>query len=469
MAQHQMRVGHCRLLAAGAVAGWTRHRSGARRPDRQRAIRQPRDRATAGTDRHHVNHRQRQRPFTDAATLRQRDLPAAQQADIGAGAADIDRDDVANAGRRRDIARADHPRGRAGQHGERRRAADRRGTGDTAIRLHQQQRCSDVGIRQAALQPLHIGGDRRHHTGIHDRRQAALVLAHHRQHIDRRRHRHVRQCGAQHLGDAAFMRGIGERVQQADRDRLHIQPAQLRGGLVHARFVERCQHDTARPDAFTHLEHARRRHRALRLHPGEQVRLARNVLPPDLQHVPKSRGGHQRGARGLALQDQIGGDRRAMQHARDILRASGGLRQSEHDAGQECFGRIRRRARRLGAPLSSARAVRQRDIGERAADIDSDREISWRHRRVPMISHATRARCHRIHGVAGDHHAVVPPARRQEKRNHRARPAAPVLPDDRTDRRAHRHRRSPAAEYRRAAARCHPTAAPTPARAACRD
>ena len=320
-----MRIGDRGLLAAGTVARRARHRPGACGADGQRAVGHTSDRAAAGADRHHVHHRQRQRPLADVAALRQRDLPAAQQADIGTGAADIDRDDVADTGCRRHIARTHDAGGGARQHGERRCPADRGGTGDAAVRLHEQQGCGDIGVGQTALQPAHIRADRRHHAGIHDRRQAALVLAHHRQHVHRCGHRDLRQRGAQQFGHAALMRGIRERVQQADRNGLHIEPAQRRGNVMHARFVERHQHDAARTDALAHLQDARRRHRTLRLHPGEQIGMARNVLPTDLQHMAKTGGGDQRGARGLAFQDQVGGDRRAVQHAADLLRPCAGV------------------------------------------------------------------------------------------------------------------------------------------------
>ena len=58
------------------------------------------------------------------------------QADVGAGAADIDGDDVLDAARRGDVARADHAGGRARQRRQRRRAADGGAAGDAAVGLH---------------------------------------------------------------------------------------------------------------------------------------------------------------------------------------------------------------------------------------------------------------------------------------------------------------------------------------------
>ena len=48
----------------------------------------------------------------DMAALGERNLAVLYQADVGTGAADIDGDDVLDAARRRDVARADHAGGR---------------------------------------------------------------------------------------------------------------------------------------------------------------------------------------------------------------------------------------------------------------------------------------------------------------------------------------------------------------------
>ena len=383
MAKHEMRVGHRRLLASRAVTGRSGHCAGTGGTDGQRTVRQPRNRAATRTDGHHVHHRQRQRPLADPPVLREPDLPAAKQADVRTGAADIDRDDVANAASRGCIARTNDAGGRTGQHRENRCLADRGRSGDAAVRLHQQQRRCDVGIGQAALQTVHIGGDGGHHAGIHDRGQAALVFAHDGQHIHRRGHRHVRQCITQHRRHAPLVRGIRERVQQTDRDSLHIEPAQRGGNFVHAGFVQRNEHDATGTDALGHLQHARRRNGALRLHPRKEVGVARNVLSSDLQHMSEAGRGHQSGARRLFLENQIGGDRRPVQHSADCIRIRASVGQDKHHAGKERFRRIGRCARDLGAPQKSGRTVGERDVGERAADIHRDGKVSRWHRHSP--------------------------------------------------------------------------------------
>ena len=113
-------------------------------------------------------------------------------------------------------------------------------------------------VAQALLEPRHIGRDARHDGGVEHGRERALVFADHRQHVDRRRHRHAGQFLAQDLGDAFLMGRIGEGMQQADRDGLHLQAAAFGRRGAHARLVERAQHHAAGADALVDLEHARR-------------------------------------------------------------------------------------------------------------------------------------------------------------------------------------------------------------------
>ena len=75
--------------------------------------------------------------------------------------------------------------------------------------------------------------------------ERALIFAHHRQHVARRRHRDARKRLAQELGDAPLMGGVGEGVQEADRDRIDLEAAQRLGGGGDASLVERLEHRAA--------------------------------------------------------------------------------------------------------------------------------------------------------------------------------------------------------------------------------
>ncbi len=163
-------------------------------------------------------------------------------------------------------------------------------------------------------------------------------------------------------------------MQQADSDRLDLEGAAGVCGREHACFVERLDHDAARADPLLHFQHARRRHRPGGLHPGEIVGAAGNVLPADGEHVAKARRGHQSRARPLALQDHVGGDGRAVQHALERRRAVARVGERHLHAGQERLAGVGRHRRRLGAPDPAALGVVQGDVGEGAADVDGDGE-----------------------------------------------------------------------------------------------
>ena len=177
--------------------------------------------------------------------------PSVHQADVGAGAADIDGDDVADAAAAAATSRAPTTPAAgpdsAVSAGARPIAAAPATPPFDCISSRGAAMPASVSRRRQAS---NIARDRRHHPGVQDRGQAALVFAHDRQHIHRGGDRDLGQRRAQDLGDAAFMGGIGEGVQQADRDGLHVEPPQRRRGVAHAGLVERMQHRAAGADAL---------------------------------------------------------------------------------------------------------------------------------------------------------------------------------------------------------------------------
>ena len=95
IAEHQIGVGDGRFGAALAIAGRPRRRAGALRPDMQDAAGiDPRDRAAAGADRGDIEAVERDAVAGDAAVHDQRRLAVDDEADVGAGAAHIERDQV---------------------------------------------------------------------------------------------------------------------------------------------------------------------------------------------------------------------------------------------------------------------------------------------------------------------------------------------------------------------------------------
>ncbi len=98
IAEHQVGVGHGGLATAAAVTGGARHGAGALRADMQDAAGvDPGDRAAAGAEAGDVEAVQRKAMAADAAATHQRWLAVDDQADIGAGAAHVERDQVVRA------------------------------------------------------------------------------------------------------------------------------------------------------------------------------------------------------------------------------------------------------------------------------------------------------------------------------------------------------------------------------------
>ena len=374
VAEDDVGVGDGGLGAAGAVAGRAGAGAGGDGADEQGAAFEPGDGAAAGADGDHVDHWQRQGPGADAAALGECGFAALEQADVGAGAADVDGDEVRDAHCGADCAGADDAGGGAGQGGDEGRPADGGGAGDAAVGLHEQQGGADAGLGQPGFEAGDVGGDGGHDAGVQGRGQGALVLADFGQDIDGGGDGEAGQFGAEDFGDAPFMAGVGEGVEEADGDGLHVHGADAGGGVVDAGFVERGEDGAAGSDALGDFEDVARRDGALGFDPGVEVGGARDVLAADFEDVAEAGGGDEGGAGALGFEDQVGRDGGAVEHAGDVRRVRPGGVQDEAHPGQEGFGRVLRGGGGLDAQQAAGGGVLQRDVGEGAADVDGDDE-----------------------------------------------------------------------------------------------
>jgi hypothetical protein len=376
LAEGDMGVGDGGFGAAIAVAGRAGAGAGAFGADGEGAVLDAGQRSAPGTDGDHVDHRQRQRPIADGAVLGQADLATLDEADIGGGAADVIGDDVLDAAGRSRRAGADHAGRGAGERRERRGDADLGSPGHAAIGLHQHQRRSGALVVETLFEVLHIGGDPGHHGCVEHGGQAALVFAHHGQHIARHRDGETGQFIAQDLGDPPLMGRIGIGVDQADGDGLHIHAADFFGRGADRRVIEGFEHCAAGGNALIHLDDPARGNRGYRLDPGIKVCLARNVLAADGQHVAEAARGDERRAGALALEDHVGGNGRPVQHLIEIGGRRPGLLQGEPDAVEEGFRWVGGDGRGLGAPGASG-SVDQRDVGKGATDVHGNSQVLW--------------------------------------------------------------------------------------------
>ncbi len=168
--------------------------------------------------------------------------------------------------------------------------------------------------------------------------------------------------------------GVGIAVQQNDADRADAGLADRARRVAHLRLVQRLELGSVRLDAPADLEDMRRRHRPFRLDPGEQARAPRHVLAADLEHVSKALGGDERSRRALAFEDQVGGDRRAVQHARDIRPREPASAQDRRETLSEGLRGVGG-SRGYFCVRDAARArVEKRDVGEGSPGVDADHD-----------------------------------------------------------------------------------------------
>ena len=144
--EHHLRVGHRGFRAALAVACRPRVGSGRARANAERTtFIDIGNGAAAGTDRRQVDHRRQNGIAADIGVARVHDahFAARHDADIGRGTADIDSDQILNAGEIAGPFAADHTAGRPRHEDRHRPLAATLDGGDAAIRLHQEASLRD--------------------------------------------------------------------------------------------------------------------------------------------------------------------------------------------------------------------------------------------------------------------------------------------------------------------------------------
>ena len=244
--EHEIRVGDSGLLATTAVTGRTRLRARALRADLHQPVAvEPGDRAAACADRIDVERGDARRipldPFVEGRAGR----IAADQRDVRAGAAHVERDDIRNTGEPRHVDRADRAGGGAGERGADRhmpRARNRHqaagGLVDAECRLRR-------GLGEAIGEFAEVAVHHRLEIGIEHRGGEPLVLAEFRLHLGRDREVHVRVCGGERVADHCLVRGIEEGEEQAHRAGVRLCVADLlyqRAQAPAARARAPCSH-----------------------------------------------------------------------------------------------------------------------------------------------------------------------------------------------------------------------------------
>ncbi len=303
------------------------------------------------------------------------DDAALDQAHVEARAAGVAHDDVLGAEVRVGVAaRADRPHRRPGADavdralghlGDVQAAAD---GGDDHEVAGEAVRLQVLGDLAQVL--LHQRLQRR----VDDGRGRAPVLAHGRVELVRERHRDAGPLLLEDLADAALVVRVGDRPQQADADRLHLRAAGGVDRLAYRVLVERAVLAALRVDPPADLERQPPRDVGLRVRDREVEGLHLPALAQG-QDVGEALRGQERGARGGALDDRVGGAGRRVHEQVGVAEQ---LLEREVEAFADHAQRLAaalehalRRGQRL-VEREPAVGVGEHDVGEGAAGVDRD-------------------------------------------------------------------------------------------------
>ena len=289
---------------------------------------------------------------------------------VRTGAADIERDQLVDPFHVAEMTAADDARDRSRHHRPDRRRSQHRGAAGAAIGFHHQGARARKSLNRKLLQIMQVSRDRRPDVGVCHGRRRALVFAPLRIDLVRKRNIEIRRDPADDLRRGLLMSGIGVGEQKAHRDRLDPVGNQLARGVGDIVGNQRLQHVAARIQSFADFVDAIARQQHLRRRRKNVEHLVAAPLPADLIDIAKPARRQQANANTLAFQHGVQRHRRAVHDQRHAVAECGAEVAQDvlhHDRRTARIGRIFQDGDKLAFAL-----VKRDDIGERAADINSD-------------------------------------------------------------------------------------------------
>jgi hypothetical protein len=154
-------------------------------------------------------------------------------------------------------------------------------------------------------------------------------------------------------------------MHETDRHRLHALCAQALSRTADRAFIEREQHAPSAVQALAYGKPQRTRHERRRAFHVDVV-LLEALLVPHLENVPHALGGHECGARALALDQRVRRQRRAVDEDRHVRGCA--LRVGEHAPDAFHDPSFRSRCSQDFTRVTALRRL-EHDVGERSADI----------------------------------------------------------------------------------------------------
>ena len=413
-AEDEVGIRDRRPRAALAVAGGSRHGFGAHRPDAQRpAIVDPGDRPAARPDGVDVDDRQPDRDLADPGIARRLRPAVADQADVGAGAADIHGDDGVGFDQTAEMRAGDDAAGRARQHGVHRPRQRRLHRHQPARGLHHHDGLvapdaeTALRIAQPGRQRAEVLGHDRRQEGVEHRRAGALELAELAQDVGGDADDDAGQLPLEHRLGLALVRRVGVGVQEDHGNRLDALGAHVRGGRLQVRSGERLDLAPAGIDPPADAVAQLARHQGGRAHDIDIVE-ARPVLPPDQQEIAKAARRDEGGLGAAALDHGVGRRRHAMADVVDRAALGAQLRKRPPQALDGALLAGLRRRRHLGDADPPRDGIVGDAVGERAANVRRDPDL---HGPLPAQVWSKRGYAHigaRVHPHRGCGAPVAP-------------------------------------------------------------
>jgi len=331
-------------------------------------------RAATGPDRMNLDRWNRDAVAIDIELIGHLHRPVAHQRHVAAGAAHLDRDQIARAGVVAVPADRADARSRSRQHHLHRLGSSLLHIERAAIALHDQQRRLQSETLQPFLERAQVGHGAQADIRVGHHRGAAFVLAHDRRDLGRARHPEPRPFARDQVAHLLFMHAIAKAVQQADCDRLDTLVAKHGQRLQHRFAVKRRDDLAPRVDPLDHAAAQPARHQGRRKR-RPVVPHVRAQAAADLEAVAKAVGGDQADPGALALEQRVGRDGRAVDQPLAVAQQRGGVpAECTRRTGNRIehpFGGIARCAGRLERQDATA-LVRHHQIGEGAADVHAD-------------------------------------------------------------------------------------------------
>ena len=245
-------------------------------------------------------------------------LAAGGDADVGRGAADVERDHVLKATAASGVDASQLAGRRPRQHQVDRGLVALVERRHPARALHQVRRTAHPLLLQRLVQPVEVATHAWSDVGVDRRRREALVLAVLRAYLAGDRHERPGHSRSVSSRNRCSWASLTKRAEQADRHRLDALTGQVAQLALGRLLVQRSQHAAIGEHPLGHAAAVLAQHQRPRLlrdvlHDAEVQRLA---VPGDVQHVPEAVGGDHPDASAAALEDRVGPDRRPVQQLR---------------------------------------------------------------------------------------------------------------------------------------------------------